>query len=190
MMSQYKPMLIRFDERSYKEALSKASEKESLWREAISWIKDNFTNWKQPTDSAELNTLHNSFTEYFRDKYWETNKDLVKLPISIDKILDLMEIDIRALSYIEREYKAFDYKPKFNTGEISFPVDKTPFEMYTRSSEENQKLKLARKFIDILEEVSEVTHVYHKNIQTAVSNFVIFDMRENRFFANVIGRSN
>ena len=70
-MSQYKPMLIRFDEENYLIQTRLAQKKLNLLRDAVVWMENK--NIILKANDAE--SIHNSFVGYFEEAVYQKNKD-------------------------------------------------------------------------------------------------------------------
>ena len=184
-MSKYRPVLVYFDAEGYQNAEKSSKEKESLFSEALEWMSANSMNLIPPLSDNDLIEIHNSMTGFFTDFIYGTNKDKIMLDISKEKLLGLLDIDISKLAYIEGNYIGYEIEPQFNRGSITFPIDRKPFERYTKSAEENRKLRHYKAFIEALEDLSEHCHVYPFEIQKGTSGLVRFDRRLNKYFPNI-----
>ena len=186
-MSQYKPMLIHFDETSYNLELTRAKQKKDYFDKAIQWVE----RYDMNPEGEEVEQFHNSFSNYFRIKITEKHQNSIGLPLSSEKLLDLLEIKISELVRLEKLYKAIDIPCEFNTlseGAIQFPIDRKRFETYTKSSEQNQKLRDFRAFIEALNKLSKHCHVYPYQIQIGTSSFVRYDLRTATYIPNINDR--
>ena len=63
--------------------------------------------------------------------------------------MNLLGVDITELRRLEAKYKAIEVRCEFNNG-ITFPVDKKPYERYTKSSEDNAKLRDIREIQQLI----------------------------------------
>ena len=70
-------------------------------------------------------------------------------------------------------------------GTLTFPVDKKPYERYTKSSEDNAKLRDFRAFIEALERLSKHTHIYPRQMQLATSSLVCYDLRSREYYPRI-----
>ena len=64
-------------------------------------------------------------------------------------------------------------------------VDKKEFQKWTTSERENNQLRLARKLIDVLEQVEQETKVYPLDIARGTNHFVGYDIRKNCWRPNI-----
>ena len=186
-MSKYKPMLVYFDETSYSLALTKAEQKKEYFDKANQWVKRYDMNLK----GEEVREFHNSFSTYFQIKITERHQNSIGLPLSFEKLLELLEIRITELVKLEKLYKEIDLPCEFNTGNddsIQYLVDEKQFQTFTKSSEQNQKMRDFRNFIDALEKLSQHCHIYPNQIQIGTSGFVRYDMRSSTYLPNLFDR--
>lgn len=187
-MSKFKPMLIRFDEDGFNTEVHRMETKSNILSKALEWMHKNSANVKfTPKDEYEWNELDRGFVEWFKKKYWEVNSDLVKLPITVDKALDLMEVNLAPLWTLWKQYKDIVplHCPLEADDGIFFIVPKEPYQVYTKSAEENKKLKLGRKLIQVLEEVDEVSHIYPLDIQKGTSELLKYNLRRAEYTVNI-----
>lgn len=187
-MSKFKPMLIRFDEEGYNRECQRMDSKAALLVKALEWMHKNTANVKfTPKNESEWVDLDRGFVEWFKDKYWEVNSDLVKLPISVDKALELMEVNLAPLWKLWKQYSDIEpiHCPLESEDGIYFHVPKEPYQVYTKSAEENRKLKVGRKLIEILDEVAEVTKIYPIDMQRGTSQLLQYDMRRAEYRINI-----
>ena len=178
-MSKYKPMLISFDNEGYKLELKKASEKSAILDVAIQWANSNGITLDNLTD--DIQTFHESFCEYYTDRVYAANKNKLTLEIPKANLLDLLGVDITELRRLEAKYKAIEIQYQFNNG-ITFPVNKKPFERFTKSSEDNAKLRDYRAFVEALERLSRHTHIYPGQVQLATSSLVCYNLRTREYY--------
>ena len=193
-MSQYKPMLIRFDEENYLTQTRLAQKKLNLLRDAVVWMENKNIIVK----SNDAKSIHNSFVGYFEEAVYQKNKDQINSLVAKEKLLDLLDVNSKPLADIQEEYSKIDLEPKFdpyesNTPEcesnrvigVSFPVNRRAYEVYTNSAEQNAKLRDYRGFINALEKLSNHCHIYPHQIQIGTSGLVRYDIRNAEYFPNL-----
>ena len=170
-------MLVSFDERGYNYEIEKGLKKISIFRDALKWAEKHII----VTDKKEF---AKSFSKYFMMEYYESNKDKIKLDIKVDKLLDLVGINIMELRFLEDNFNQNNAVIEY--GDILKPiVDKAPFELWTNSSEQNEKLRAGRKLIEVINQAGEHTKIYPADIQRATSNFLTYDIRKQEYQVNV-----
>lgn len=176
-MPKYKPMLIRFDSDSYNHELKKCNEKIAIIKEAIAWAENHIVIF----DKEEF---AQSFTAFFRKEYYESNKDKIHLDIQIDRLLDLVGIDLTRLQVLESKFNSIDSELDYTDG-IEPKIDRKQFEVYTKSSEENEILRDGRNFLDALERIERHVKIYPANIISGTSSLIGYDIRKGEFHINV-----
>lgn len=170
-------MLIAFDEGSYNRTIQTANDKIKVLNQAIQWAEKHIVVFDKKKYSE-------SFTRFFTTEYYESNKSKIQLDIRIDKLLELVGINIMELRTLEDKFNSIDAQLDFSDG-VKPIVDKTPFETWTSSSEENDKLRMGRKLIEVLDACESFTKVYPVSIQQATSNFLQYDIRKGKYFVNI-----
>ena len=177
-MSQYKAMLVFTDEVSYQEAMRRADEKRRLFIKALEVASYHIAI----EDSKEF---AEGFTAYFKEQFYNKHKEKVMLQISVEKMLDLLDVNLKPLQDLETKFKSINAELRWKGNKPYAYVDKKPFERWTTSAEENNKVKAGRKLLDAIDEISKYSKVYPLAIQQATSNLVSYNMRENKYFINL-----
>ena len=122
-MSKFKPMLVSFDDKSFKEAQEKAQNKHLLRVEATEWIEGVLD-----VSNIDVQKLHEDMTQYFKDLVSEAYKDVNQLELSASKLIEAKEIRMYELREIKSKYEAIDL-PLTMVDEIpTFSVDKKQLE--------------------------------------------------------------
>ena len=177
-MTKYKPMLVHFDEVSYQKAIKEAEQKIHIYNKALAW-SENHIKINTPKLFAE------SFTQYFKDRFYDLHKDKISLDISVDKILNLMDVNLMPLEALEIEFKKNKSSLIFKGDKLSIDVNRKSFEVYTRSSKQNAVLKDAKNLIDALNRLKAHTHIYPAQITIATSNLIGYNMQSNKYQVNL-----
>ena len=119
------------------------------------------------------------------------NSKLIKLDVSFEKLLNLLDVDINML-------KEFQYKHHDNSHITAFflnrdgepedtlkvRVEIEDFTTYTKNQTENDMLKAGDDLIAALKEVERFSKVYPMTITQGISNFLLFDMSKNQYRIN------
>ena len=177
-MSQYKSMLVRTDEEGFREAVRKAEGKISIFNRALGVASHHIA-------VEDTKKFSESFTTYFKQEFYKKHKGKIQLEISIDKLLNLMDVNLNPLYDLEVSYQEINAELKWEQNKPVPYVDKKPFERWTTSAEENEKVKAGRKLLDAIEEISKYSKVYPMTVQNAVSGLVSFNMRTNSYYINL-----
>ena len=118
-MSKFKPMLVSFDDKAYKEAQEKAQEKHLLRIKATEWIEGVLS-----IENIDVQKLHEDMIEYFKELVSKAYKDVNQLGLSPSKLIEAKEIKINELKEIKSKYEAINL-PLTMVDEIpSFSVEK------------------------------------------------------------------
>lgn len=182
-MSKYKPMLVHFDKEGYDEQVKLAEFKKTVSDEAWLWIGQNLPENHKIIHADEFKGMFikGNFVSLFKKEFLRAYRDKIKLDISVDKLLELMEVEIYRLEDLEREYNLVITDIKWGAEGKYFNIDKRPYEIWTKSSEENQLLKDGRNLIDAVEKLGKHTKVYPQQIMLATSNLIGYDLRKQEY---------
>ena len=176
-MPKYKPMLISFDEDAYNKAIQRGNQKITILNQAIQWAEKHIV-------INDLVMFANSFTKYFSEEYYESNRHKIQLDVKIDKLLELVGINLFELRDLEDKFNSMNDILDYN-GEVTPVVDKSLYESWTKSSVENDKLRAGRKLIEVIRSCESFTKIYPMTIQQATSNLLSYDIRKNSYFVNI-----
>ena len=64
-------------------------------------------------------------------------------------------------------------------------VDKKPYELWTKTPDENKRVKDGQQLIKSLEKIHTYSTVRGLDIQRGLNSFIRFDMRKNKFYPNL-----
>ena len=174
---KFVPMKITFMTREYNQAEQDASNKLKLIHEAFDWCK-------QHIDTSKINKsmfVYDMIVE-FGECLVEEKGDAVKIKISAEKLMFLLDIEISKLASLN---SSFNYSSslvvKVWEGEFICPVNKEDFQIYTKDQEENDKLIAGNNLVKALDMVSKYTKIYPLNIQQATSGFLQFQLSKNSY---------
>ena len=174
-MSQYKPMLAYIDEEGYSASLRQVQGKISIFKKALGVASHHIA----VEDTVQF---ADSFTKYFKREFFKKHKDKIQLDISVEKLLNLMDVNLSPLYDLEVKFQEINAELKWEYNKPVPYVDKKPFERWTTSAEENEKVKAGRKLLDAIEEISKYSKVYPMTVQNAVSGLVSFNIRTNSYY--------
>ena len=178
-MSKFKPMLVSFDDKSFKEAQEKAQNKHLLRVEATEWIEGVLD-----VSNIDVQKLHEDMTQYFKELVSEAYKDVNQLELSASKLIEAKEIKIHELREIQSKYEAINL-PLTMVDEIpSFSVDKKEYEVWTRSENMNNKLTKGNAFIFALNQLSGDINVSLRFITNATSGVIRYDLFKNEYLVS------
>jgi hypothetical protein len=124
-----------------------------------------------------------------KEKVHLYNKALAWCQQHID-VTDFEAFSASFSQYFKQEYYLLNkdkIKLDIRIEKILDLMDISLFELYTKSSEENERLRDARAFIEALNRLNRHTKIYPLNIQSATSNLVRYNMRSNEYSINLRG---
>ncbi len=185
--TEFKPILLQFNKLQYNRACKEAEEKLLALDKMLVWCANNGTYIK--TKDLMSSFLENPLTT-FKQEWYRINSKKIELKVNADKLLELCEIDIRELEVLREGYRKYDAKidiandKKTKLFKYVSKVSKEDYSVYTKSADENDKVKKLKKFIDSLKQVQEFTKVYPANIQTGLNNAIRYDISDNEYIIN------
>jgi len=154
---------------------------------ALSWVYSNHVD----ADTLSVREFSLDMMLEFERVFMLQNSKLIKLDVSFEKLLNLLDVDISML-------KEFQYKHSENIGIQAFftnrdgetddtlnvRIDIEDFTTYTKNQTENDMLEAADNLMVALKEVERFAKVYPLTITQGISSFLLFDMRENKYRVN------
>ena len=115
----------------------------------------------------------------------DKNKGLKDLNLTSDKVLNLLDIDLKNLYDLQVLFEENQTKIYFDKNSKPFTkIDKNLYTRFTKNDEENEKIKAIRTLIDALEGMEKYVHIYKGKVQPMTSNIVRYCMRENDWIIN------
>ena len=154
---------------------------------ALSWVYSNHVD----ADTLSVRGFSLDMMLEFERVFMLQNSKLIKLDVSFEKLLNLLDVDISML-------KEFQYKHSENIGIQAFftnrdgeaddtlnvRIDIEDFTTYTKNQTENDMLEAADNLMVALKEVERFAKVYPLTITQGISSFLLFDMRESKYRVN------
>jgi len=178
-MDDFKPQLILFDEEGYNIATKQAEAK-------LKALNDAKNQCEQYISVDNLKAFESDIIAYFKQKISDTSKDFLKLGISVDKIIDLKEINLQSVNDIAEAYYSMKGDIQWsddNTASIT--VDKAPYQKFTKNEEQNKTLAIVKDFINSVEKLKAFNGgVRIGGIAMASGGAVIGDIRTNSLRIN------
>ena len=177
-MEDFKPILYFFDEEGYNRAVDEAQKKIDIFNQGVKWCGQYIT-----VDAFESFAFN--MVSYFKERYYDENKSKIQLEISVDKLLSLLDIDISELQKIQDKFIRLNSEILFQKGKPIVKVDKKPFESWTKTPDENKRVKDGHQLIKALEKIHTYSTVRGFDIQRGLNSFIRFDIRKNKFYPNL-----
>ncbi|MDC3241041.1 hypothetical protein OAT68_01410 [Flavobacteriaceae bacterium] len=179
-MKTFKKQLVSFDEAGYKRAIEDAKRKIETFNQALSFAEKHIVVF----DKEEF---ARNFVEFFKSEFHKVHQEQNTLGLSPDKLLFVKEVDLTRLNNLQRTFKDDESAISFDTtdGKPKPDIDKTQFEVWTKSPEQNERLKIGQTLIDALRKASAHTKIYPLAVQQATSNLVMYNVRTNDYTVNI-----
>ena len=179
-MKTFKKQLVFFDEIGYKETVEKAQRKLQTFSQALSFAEKHIVVF-------DKESFAQGFVQFFKAEFYKMHQENNTLGLSIDKLLFVKDIDLTRLENLERTFKDDKTELTFDTtnGNPDIIVDRKPFERWTDNDAENERLKLGKSLIDVIEKASVITKIYPLTLSQATSGLVTYNMRTNQYLVNV-----
>ena len=176
---KFTPKKIEVNQIAYTKAVKDAEEKLNNFKEALDWVYSN--NVSEVDDMAFNNDI---LTEYKRC-FMLQNSNVVKLDISFEKLLDLLDVNLQILK--EFQYKHDDNKSELiqiDKETVATKIDINDYTIWTRNESVNERLDVANELINVLDKVGSFSKVYPLTITQGISNFLLFDTAKHQYKVN------
>ena len=176
---KFTPKKIEVNQIAYTKAVKDAEEKLNNFKEALDWVYSNNVN---EVDDMAFND--DMLTEYKRC-FMLQNSNVVKLDISFEKLLDLLDVNLQILK--EFQYKHDDNKSELiqiDKETVATKIDINDYTIWTRNESENERLDVANELINVLDKVGSFSKVYPLTITQGISNFLLFDTAKHQYKVN------
>ena len=190
-MVEFKPIEYGFNKVGYNQANKEAKEKLEILDEMLVWCanKEIFIKSKKDMQMFAISPVN-----HFKHLWYEKNSKKIELPINVDKLLDLMDINIFELQQLAIKYEknraelgiVDDKKTKLF--KYAIQVDRNKFCQYTTSAEQNKKLKALQKFIKEVKAIEKIVgKVYPYDICNALGRgqHLGYDISSSEFKINL-----
>lgn len=175
---KFTPMKVYTDKVAFRQAEQRAEQKINILNDAFNWCKDYID-----TDEIDRGKFKYDFIAEFERLFIKKNKGIVNKELSIDKLMFLLDVDSSPLVEFQNQYNRYEAVIEVTENGIDYisKIDVKDFTHYTKNVEENDKVICANNLIHALELAGTHTKVYPVTVQQAVSNFLTFDMRDNKY---------
>ena len=165
-----------------KEAIRQA---EALAQDKINILKSAVAQAENHIEITYLKAFCDDFIGYTTQKILDKNKGLKDLNLTTDKVLNLLDIDLKHLYDLQLLFEENQTKIYFDKNSKPFTkIDKNLYTRYTKNDEENEKVKAIQTLINALEGMEKFVHIYKGQVQPMTSNIVRYCMRENDWIIN------
>ena len=179
---EFTPIKLDVNFEAYKKAVDNGEAKIKNFSEALEWCYNNYVDDKDLNVEAFNLDMMLAYKEAFLKK----NSKLVRLDIGYEKLIDLLDVNLDTL-------KEFQYTHDDNlitlvvqsNGDVAkVEIDIEDYTTYTKSEYENDMLEAAGDLMAALKKVEAFQKVYPLTITQGISNFLLFDMKQNKYRIN------
>jgi len=178
---KFTPKKIEVNQEAYTKAIKDAEEKINNFKEALDWVYNNNVSEAQLDDIA----FNDDMLTEFKRCFMLQNSNVVKLNISFEKLLDLLDVDLQIL-------KEFQYKHDENKSEliqvdnetVATKINIDDYTIWTKNEAENKRLEVANELITVLNKVGSFSKVYPLTVIQGISNFLLFDTAKHQYKVN------
>lgn len=181
-INTFTPIKLDVDIVAYNKANEQAEALLNNFNDALSWVYDNHV---QEADIS-IEAFNDDMVMEFQKAFMKRNAKVIKLDVSFEKLLNLLDVNLDALK--EFQYKHHDNPQVAKVIQpddtLKVKIDMEDFTTYTKNQLENDMLEASDDLMLALKKVGYFTKVYPLTITQGVSNFLLFDMKQNKYRIN------
>ncbi len=181
-IDDFTPIKLEVDIVAYNKANEQAEALLNNFNDALSWVYDNHVQ----EGDISIEAFNDDMVMEFQKAFMKRNAKVIKLDVSFEKLLNLLDVDIEVLK--EFQYKHHDNPQVAKVIQpddtLKVKIDMEDFTTYTKNQYENDMLEASDDLMLALKKVGYFTKVYPLTITQAVSNFLLFDMKQNKYRIN------
>ena len=181
-IDEFTPIKLDVDILSYNKANQEAEALLNNFNNALSWVYDNHV---QEADIS-IKAFNDDMVMEFQKAFMKRNAKVIKLDVSFEKLLNLLDVNLDALK--EFQYTHHDNpqvaKVMQPDDTLKVKIDMEDFTTYTKNQYENDMLEAAGDLMLALDKVNHFSKVYPLTITQGISNFLLFDMKQNKYRIN------
>ena len=181
-IDDFTPIKLDVDILAYNKANQEAEVLLSNFNDALSWVYDNHVK----EGDISIEAFNDDMVMEFQKAFMKRNAKVIKLDVSFEKLLNLLDVDIDVLK--EFQYKHHDNpqvaKVVQPDDKLMVKLDMEDFTTYTKNQYENDMLEASDDLMLALNKVKHFVKVYPLTITQGVSNFLLFDMKQNKYRIN------
>jgi len=181
-IDDFTPIKLEVDIVAYNKANEQAEALLNNFNDALSWVYDNHVQ----EGDISIEAFNDDMVMEFQKAFMKRNAKVIKLDVSFEKLLNLLDVNLDALK--EFQYKHHDNPQVAKVIQpddtLKVKIDMEDFTTYTKNQYENDMLEASDDLMLALKKVGYFTKVYPLTITQAVSNFLLFDMKQNKYRIN------
>ncbi len=181
-IDDFTPIKLDVDIVAYNKANEQAEALLNNFNDALSWVYDNHVQ----EGDISIEAFNDDMVMEFQKAFMKRNAKVIKLDVSFEKLLNLLDVNLDALK--EFQYKHHDNPQVAKVIQpddtLKVKIDMEDFTTYTKNQYENDMLEASDDLMLALKKVGYFTKVYPLTITQGVSNFLLFDMKQNKYRIN------
>ena len=181
-INTFTPIKLDVDIVAYNKANEQAEALLNNFNDALSWVYDNHVK----EGDISIEAFNDDMVMEFQKAFMKRNAKVIKLDVSFEKLLNLLDVNLDALK--EFQYKHHDNPQVAKVIQpddtLKVKIEMEDFTTYTKNQLENDMLEASDDLMLALKKVGYFTKVYPLTITQAVSNFLLFDMKQNKYRIN------
>ena len=181
-INTFTPIKLDVDIVAYNKANEQAEALLNNFNDALSWVYDNHVQ----EGDISIEAFNDDMVMEFQKAFMKRNAKVIKLDVSFEKLLNLLDVDIDGLK--EFQYKHHDNPQVAKVIQpddtLKVKIDMEDFTTYTKNQLENDMLEASDDLMLALKKVGYFTKVYPLTITQGVSNFLLFDIKQNKYRIN------
>ena len=109
-----------------------------------------------PTTNEQYDLMLINPLEYVMQTIDAKHRPNINIPISTDKLIEILEIDLSGVEVAITHYNKFNGQLEWVNNEVSAIVDKEKFMVYAETKKELQKLDASNKLIEAFNEFMKI----------------------------------
>ena len=179
---EFTPIKLDVNYAAYNKAVKQGEAKINNFIEALVWCYKNYVDEKDFNDTAFNEDMMLEFKEAFLKK----NSKLVRLDIGYEKLIDLLDVNLDTLKEFQytHDENPIEIKVLPNGDVAKVEINIEDYTTYTKNENENDMLEAASDLMAALKKVDRFSKVYPLTITQGISNFLLFDMKQNQYRIN------
>jgi len=178
----FEPIKLDVDIVGYNLASKQAEDLLTNFKNALSWVYDNHVK----EGDISIEAFNDDMVTEYRKAFMKRNSKVIKLDVSFEKLINLLDVDIDALKEFQYTHHDNPQVAKVIQPDdtLRVKIDMEDFTIYTKSQYENDMLEAGDDLMLALDKVKFFAKVYPLTITQGISNFLLFDMKQNKMRIN------
>ena len=178
----FEPIKLDVDIVGYNLASKQAEDLLTNFKNALSWVYDNHVK----EGDISIPAFNDDMVTEYRKAFMKRNAKVIKLDVSFEKLINLLDVDIDALKEFQYTHHDNPQVAKVIQPDdtLKVKIDMEDFTIYTKSQYENDMLEAGDDLMVALDKVRFFAKVYPLTITQGISNFLLFDMKQNKYRIN------